>query len=70
MSIESFDLPVCAVTGEPGCMDCIEGQCPGASQPCVYTTAHRCTECDGNDVYGEMYHEPNCSSRPLDMEGT
>ncbi|HEU4629325.1 MAG TPA: hypothetical protein VFS08_06245 [Gemmatimonadaceae bacterium] len=52
-----FWLTVCSVTGDPGCMDCIEGQCRGED---VQVEAHRCTGCDGDDVYGEMYHEEHC----------
>jgi hypothetical protein len=58
--VEEFDVPVCAFTGEVGCMDCVEGQCPGATQPPVFASAHRCTGCGQDDVYGQLFHDPSC----------
>lgn len=57
--IERFTLRVCGITGDPGCLgwpDHHEG-------PCEYgkATFHRCSECDRDDVYGDLDHDESCS---------
>lgn len=56
--IEEFELAVCSETGDPGCMDCVEGQCPGSFD--AHIIAHRCTECGADDAFGELAHEEHC----------
>jgi hypothetical protein len=56
--IVRFRLYVCSETGDPGCMDCVEGICHGVMSAWVW--AHRCTGCGGTDVYGQLHHDDDC----------
>ena len=53
----------CIISGDPGCL----GWPDWHHHDCTYE-AVECQFCDcgGNDVYGEMYHLPEC---PLSQEG-
>jgi hypothetical protein len=62
--IEPFEIEVCALSGDPGCLGWPNGFHEGS---CEYATAtfHRCSECGGDDVYssdGLVYHEENCAA--------
>ena len=57
--VTKFWLNVCALTGQIGCMDCIEGQCDSHGRT-VKALFHRCTGCGRDDVYYELEHDETC----------
>jgi len=63
--VETFLLAVCPVTGDPGCMDCVEGQCEGVRMEPATVEVHRCAECGADDAFGSLFHEPTCSGYEL-----
>lgn len=52
-------VEACGVTGQVGCMDCIEGQCEGAASPAI-VEVRRCLRCGGHDAFGELVHDDDC----------
>jgi hypothetical protein len=52
-------VEACGVTGEVGCMDCIEGQCDGLDAPAT-VEVRTCLRCGAHDAFGELVHLDDC----------
>lgn len=57
--VTTFLVSFCEVSGDPGCL----GWPSFHDGPCkmVECECHSCTECNADDVYGELLHDTTCS---------